>query len=189
MQETLIKFGQHFKVFQSSLDHNSGWSGDILIVGHSWGHRGLWGISTRQRPSFLGLNHFSTGQWHNHPLCIDSIVLYLYPPSVLTGTDLLPRYGFNIFMWHNCIFLPTKSEVWAYCGCYKNIQGQLFEDGSPICRSCEKKVGARGGNTSNLLTFTLRPSPSTVQRMQGKLTSSLCAWCMSSFLCLICCCH
>ena len=26
----------------------------------------------------------------------------------------------------------------------------------PICRSCKKKVVARGGNTSNLLTFTLR---------------------------------
>ena len=55
------------------------------------------------------------------------------------------------------------------------LMGKLVEDGSPICRNCEKKVGARGGNTSNLLTFTLRPSPSTVQRMEGKLTSSLCA--------------
>ena len=46
----------------------------------------------------------------------------------------------------------TKSEVWAYFGYYKNAQGQLVEDGSPICRSCEKKVVARGSNTSNLLT-------------------------------------
>ena len=66
----------------------------------------------------------------------------------------------------------TKSAVWAYSGYYKNAQGQLVEDGSPICRSCGNKVVARGGNTSNLLTFTLRPSPSTVQRMQGKLTLS-----------------
>ena len=27
---------------------------------------------------------------------------------------------------------------------------QLVEDGSPICRSCEKKVGASGSNTSSL---------------------------------------
>ena len=57
----------------------------------------------------------------------------------------------------------SKSEVWAYSGYYKNTQGQLVEDGSPVCRSCEKKVVARGSNTSNLITFTLRPSPSTVQ--------------------------
>ena len=44
----------------------------------------------------------------------------------------------------------TKSAVWAYFGYYKNAQGQLVEDGSPICRSCEKKVVATGGNTSNL---------------------------------------
>lgn len=33
------------------------------------------------------------------------------------------------------IFPPskrTKSEVWAYFGYYKNAQGQLVEDGSPV---------------------------------------------------------
>ena len=38
----------------------------------------------------------------------------------------------------------------VYSGYYKNALGQLVEDGSPICRSCKKKVVARGGNTSNL---------------------------------------
>ena len=39
------------------------------------------------------------------------------------------------------IFLPskrTKSEVWPDFGYHKNAQGQLVEDGSPICRSCKK---------------------------------------------------
>ena len=44
----------------------------------------------------------------------------------------------------------TKSEVWAYFVFYKNAQGELVGDGSPICRSCKKKVVGRGGNTSNL---------------------------------------
>ena len=51
------------------------------------------------------------------------------------------------------IFRPsmrTKSEVWAYFCYYKNAQRQLVEDGSPICRSCKKKVVVRGGNTSSL---------------------------------------
>ena len=51
------------------------------------------------------------------------------------------------------IFPPskrTKSEVWVYFGYSKNAQGPLVEDSSPICRSCKKKVVARGGNTSNL---------------------------------------
>ena len=45
--------------------------------------------------------------------------------------------------------------------------------------------------TLTLTNPTFRPSPATVQRMQGKLTLSSVAWCMcmSSFLCLICCCH
>ena len=50
------------------------------------------------------------------------------------------------------IFPPskrTKSEVWVYFGYYKNAQGRLVEDGSPICK---KKVVVRGGNTSNLFT-------------------------------------
>ena len=49
----------------------------------------------------------------------------------------------------------------------KNAQGQLVEDGSLICRSCEKKVVARSGNTSNL-----RDYHSAVQCMPGKLTLS-----------------
>ena len=51
------------------------------------------------------------------------------------------------------IFPPskrTKSEVWAILVII--AQGQLDEDGSPICRSCKKKVVASDYNTSNLLT-------------------------------------
>ena len=47
-------------------------------------------------------------------------------------------------------FKETKSEIWEYFSVYKNAQGQLVEDGSPVCGSCKKKVVARGGNTSSL---------------------------------------
>ena len=44
----------------------------------------------------------------------------------------------------------SKSEVWGCSGYYRDAQGQLVQDGSPVCRSCKKKVVVRGGNTSNL---------------------------------------
>ena len=55
------------------------------------------------------------------------------------------------------IFLPSKKpnlksgRIIRIISYYKNAQGQLVEDGSPICRSCEKKVVARGVSTSSLL--------------------------------------
>ncbi|KAL2097669.1 hypothetical protein ACEWY4_006876 [Coilia grayii] len=45
-----------------------------------------------------------------------------------------------------------KSEVWAYFGFAKDVTGQLIEDNSPICKTCGKKVAAKGGNTTNLMS-------------------------------------
>ena len=36
--------------------------------------------------------------------------------------------------------VAALKAFWAYSGYYKNAQGQLVEDGSPICGSCKKKV-------------------------------------------------
>lgn len=43
-------------------------------------------------------------------------------------------------------FKRTKSEVWSYFGFYKSPEGNLIEDGHPVCRTkshCNR-------NTSNL---------------------------------------
>lgn len=53
------------------------------------------------------------------------------------------------------LYLPakrTRSEVWTYFGYYKNAEGQLIEDTFPVCRTCKKKVSAKGSNTTNMLT-------------------------------------
>ncbi|XP_038860759.1 E3 SUMO-protein ligase ZBED1-like [Salvelinus namaycush] len=54
------------------------------------------------------------------------------------------------------IFQPskrTKSEVWSYFGFYKSAEGNLIEDGHPVCRTCNNnKITAKGDNTSNLLS-------------------------------------
>lgn len=44
-----------------------------------------------------------------------------------------------------------KSAVWDYFGYTKNDQGIIEDDGSPICKTCRKKVAAKGSNTSNLM--------------------------------------
>jgi len=52
------------------------------------------------------------------------------------------------------IFHPTKrtkSKVWAYFGSFKNAEGQLVEDKYPVCRTCKKKVAAKGSNITDLL--------------------------------------
>jgi len=53
------------------------------------------------------------------------------------------------------IFQPskrTKSEVWSYFGFYKSADGNLIEDGYPVCSTCRKKIAVKGGNMSNLLS-------------------------------------
>ena len=50
--------------------------------------------------------------------------------------------------------LVTKSVVWQYFGLEadeKNIPKQELED-QPVCRKCYKRVRAKHGNTSNLLS-------------------------------------
>lgn len=51
------------------------------------------------------------------------------------------------------IFRPSKkkSEVWAYFGFMKDANGQLIENHLPVCKTCRRKVSAKGGNTTNLM--------------------------------------
>ena len=60
------------------------------------------------------------------------------------------------------IFHPTKrtkSEVWAYFGFFKNAERQLMEDNYPVCRTCKKKVAAKGSKTKNLLAHLREHHP------------------------------
>lgn len=62
------------------------------------------------------------------------------------------------------LFPPTKrikSAVWEYFGYRKNDQGVVLEDGVPACKSCYKKIAAKGGNTSNMFHH-LRDNHSTL---------------------------
>ena len=49
----------------------------------------------------------------------------------------------------------SKSIVWNYFGLKVNEFGIALpeEEERPICRTCKKAVPAKGGNTSNLLTY------------------------------------
>uniref|UniRef100_A0AAR2K0Y7 BED-type domain-containing protein n=1 Tax=Pygocentrus nattereri TaxID=42514 RepID=A0AAR2K0Y7_PYGNA len=52
------------------------------------------------------------------------------------------------------LHLPTAdamSPVWKYFGYPKNSDGTILCDGFPICRICQKKVLAKGDNTTNML--------------------------------------
>ena len=49
------------------------------------------------------------------------------------GECQAPPIGWNMNYYY-------KSAVWAYSGYYKNARGQVGEDGSPICRSCKRKL-------------------------------------------------
>lgn len=53
----------------------------------------------------------------------------------------------------NKIFPPskrTRSDAWVHFGYCKGSDGKLIEDNQPVCRKCQRKVSAKGGNTSNL---------------------------------------
>jgi len=74
------------------------------------------------------------------------------------------------------IFHPTKrtkSEVWAYFGFFKNAEGQLVEDNYPVCRTCKKKVSAKGSNTTNLLTHLCKHHPQLRELLRAAHTTSL----------------
>ncbi|XP_072552290.1 uncharacterized protein [Salminus brasiliensis] len=52
------------------------------------------------------------------------------------------------------LHLPTAdamSPVWKYFGYPKNADGSIVCDGFPVCRICQKKVLAKGDNTTNML--------------------------------------
>ena len=44
-----------------------------------------------------------------------------------------------------------KSEVCVHFG-FRQTDGKIIEDGYPICRKCVKRVAAKKGNTSNLMS-------------------------------------
>lgn len=46
-----------------------------------------------------------------------------------------------------------KWSVSEYFGYIKNGQGVVQEDRSPICKTCRRKVAAKGFNTSNLMQY------------------------------------
>ena len=46
----------------------------------------------------------------------------------------------------------TKSAVWSYFGFVKDSEGKQTSKDAAICLMCKKKVIAKGGNTSNLLS-------------------------------------
>ncbi|XP_035377165.1 uncharacterized protein LOC113592278 isoform X1 [Electrophorus electricus] len=46
----------------------------------------------------------------------------------------------------------VKSAVWKYFGYPRDTEGSVKCDGFPICKLCQKKVSAKGGNTTNMFT-------------------------------------
>ena len=46
----------------------------------------------------------------------------------------------------------TKSVVWDYFGLEQDKNGRAIDDGTVICRTCRRRVVAKHGNTSNLLS-------------------------------------
>ncbi|XP_062871194.1 uncharacterized protein LOC134333242 isoform X2 [Trichomycterus rosablanca] len=53
------------------------------------------------------------------------------------------------------LFPPThkvKSAVWKFFGYPRDGAGLVMSDGFPICKLCQKKVSAKGGNTTNMFT-------------------------------------
>lgn len=46
----------------------------------------------------------------------------------------------------------VKSAVWKFFGYPRDTAGLVLSDGFPICKLCQKKVSAKGGNTTNMFT-------------------------------------
>lgn len=53
----------------------------------------------------------------------------------------------------------TKSAVWAFFGFEGDEEGKPKQEDIAICRICERKVSAKGGNTSNLLSHLKNHHP------------------------------
>ena len=45
----------------------------------------------------------------------------------------------------------SKSYIWNYFGSKQGTYGKAIDDGRPLCRCCHQAIGAKGGNTSNLI--------------------------------------
>lgn len=45
-----------------------------------------------------------------------------------------------------------KSAVWKFFGYPRDADGSVLSDGFPTCKLCQKKVSAKGGNTTNMFT-------------------------------------
>ncbi len=76
-----------------------------------------------------------------------------------------------------------KSAVWDYFGYTKNDQDIIEDDLSPICKTCRKKVAAKGSNTSNLTQHLRHHHPALDAQLRvihnyvqfcGKLHNEIC---------------
>nr|XP_055065221.1 E3 SUMO-protein ligase ZBED1-like [Misgurnus anguillicaudatus] len=67
----------------------------------------------------------------------------------------------------------TKSAVWEFFGYRKHSDGHgLEEEGRPTCKTCLKRVSARGGNTSNMIAHLREHHPSRFAKFKGSSISS-----------------
>lgn len=59
-----------------------------------------------------------------------------------------------------------KSEVWEFFGYRKDATGRLVEDRHPICKTCGRRIAAKGGNTTNLMSHLRDRHPELFRRMK-----------------------
>ena len=59
--------------------------------------------------------------------------------GMITHTELVAKPG-------------TKALVWEYFGLEQDESGKIIDEAHVVCRVCQRKVLARNGNTSNLLS-------------------------------------
>lgn len=70
---------------------------------------------------------------------------------------------------------PVKrrnSPVWKYFGFIKNSEGDLKEDGFPLCKMCHRRVAAKDGTTSNMLNHLRRHHQAEYEEVKVKQPSS-----------------
>lgn len=66
---------------------------------------------------------------------------------------------------------PVKrrnSPVWRYFGFIKNPEGDLKEDGFPLCKMCHRRVAAKDGTTSNMLNHLRRHHQAEYEEVKVK---------------------
>ncbi|XP_063075257.1 histone H3.v1 isoform X2 [Engraulis encrasicolus] len=67
-----------------------------------------------------------------------------------------------------------KSEVWEFFGYRKDATGRLVEDRHPICKTCGRRIAAKGGNTTNLMSHLRDRHPELFRRMKCKQYENQC---------------